>query len=200
MENIKEDKVNVTVDENNAYYADDMMYNGDVSPVFEEENKDYDTNEHFDIYDELMSDNKNKEEEINSLKSKYTYLLADFDNYKRNSQKERLNTIKYGSEKVIKDILPIIDDFERCISSINDIETKEGVTLIYNKFINTLKKNDVTFVYPDKGEVFDDKLYEAVNVIPTDDEELKNIIVDCIESGVKLNDKVIRYAKVIVYC
>lgn len=131
-------------------------------------------------------------------KSKYMYTLADFDTYKRNAEKEKKNLAKYGSEKVVKEILPIIDDFERSFEHL-DKESAKGITLIYNKFISVLTKHGVSAFEVKEGDKFDENYHEAVSVLPAQSEEQRGTIAACTEIGYVLNDKVIRYAKVVVF-
>lgn len=145
--------------------------------------------------DEVLNE---KDQEIETWKNKYMYTLSDFENYKRNAIKEKSNLYKYGSKKVIKDILPIIDDFERSFEHMDEA-TKEGVSLIYNKFISILKNHDVKIIEPNKGDKFTEDLHEAITAIPSDNETNIGTIADVIEKGYMLYDKVIRYAKVVVY-
>lgn len=102
----------------------------------------------------------------------------------------------------MRGLLPVIDDFERSIQAINESSDassiKEGVELIYNKFVKYLEQNGVTVVNSDKGAEFDTEIHEAVTTFPTDDESLKGKIIDTVQKGYKLHDKVIRHAKVVV--
>lgn len=136
----------------------------------------------------------NKEAE--EWKSKYMYTMADFDNYRRNALKEKETLIKTASERVIKDILPIIDDFDRSFEYMDE-QTANGVMLIYNKFVNVLKKNNVTQIEPKDGDSFDSNLHEAVTAIPAVNGE-PGTVVECISKGYAISGKVIRYAKVVV--
>lgn len=130
--------------------------------------------------------------------NKYMYTLADFDTYKRNADKEKKNLAKYGSEKVVKDILPILDDFERSFEHL-DPEATKGITLVYNKFVNVLAKHGVSSFEVKEGDLFNEEYHEAISVLPAPTEEQKGTIAACTEIGYILNDKVIRYAKVIVF-
>lgn len=127
--------------------------------------------------------------------------MAEFDNFRKRSLKERTDLIKYGGEGVLKNILPLIDDFERALQameSASDVEAvKEGVDLIYTKFIAFLGENGVQEIRT-KNEVFDTDLHEAVTTFPVEDEDAKGKIIDCLAKGYTLNEKVIRFAKVVV--
>lgn len=150
---------------------------------------------------ETTMDVEDLEQEIADLKDKNLRLMAEFDNFRKRSTKERLDIIKYSGEEVLKDILPIIDDFERGLQATEtavDIDAvKEGIDLIYAKFISYLTDHGVTTI-PTSNEPFDTDLHEAVTTFPAPSEELKGKIIDCVSKGYTLNDKVIRYAKVVV--
>lgn len=138
---------------------------------------------------------------IEDQKDKYLRLSAEFDNYRKRTMKEKAELILNGGEKSISSILPVIDDFERAIKtmeSATDVNAvKEGVGLIYNKFIATLAQNGVK-VIETTGKPLDTDFHEAIAVIPAPEEELKGKILDCVQNGYTLNDKVIRHAKVVV--
>jgi len=135
------------------------------------------------------------------LNNKFLLLYSEFDNYKKRTNKEKLDLMSTASEKVIVNLLPIVDDFERAIKAnetLTDAEVmKDGFNLIYNKLLNMLKRFDVTEIEA-KGEVFDTDLHEAVTHFPTPNEEEKGKVIDVTEKGYKIKDKVIRYAKVVV--
>jgi len=139
-----------------------------------------------------------KVEELNEQKLR---LMAEFDNYRKRSIKERSELIRTAGEKILGEMLPLIDDFERAqkaMETAQDIDAiKEGITLIYNKFISFLLANGVK-VIPTENENFDTDLHEAVTTFPAPSEELKGKIIDCTLKGYTLNDKVIRYSKVVV--
>lgn len=138
---------------------------------------------------------------IEELNDKYLRLAAEFDNYRKRSLKEKAELILNGAEKTIASVLPVVDDFERAIETINkssDVDAlKEGVELIYNKLISTLSQNGVKVIETNDSELNTD-LHEAIAVLPMGDEEKKGKIVDCVQKGYTLNDKVIRHAKVVV--
>ena len=134
-------------------------------------------------------------------KDKYLRLSAEFDNYRKRTMKEKAELILNGGEKSISSILPVIDDFERAIKTMEtakDVKAvKEGVELIYNKFMATLAQNGVK-VIETKDQPLDTDYHEAIAVIPAPSEEQKGKILDCVQTGYTLNDKVIRHAKVVV--
>ena len=141
------------------------------------------------------------EEQIAALNDKYIRLYSEFDNYRKRTNKEKLDLIATASAGVLKDMVGINDDFERAIANnenVNDIEAvKEGFKLIYNKFKSTLEAKGLKAMEA-KGKDFDPDLHEAIANIPAPSEDLKGKIVDDVEKGYYLNDKVLRYAKVVV--
>ncbi|MCG8701804.1 MAG: nucleotide exchange factor GrpE [Bacteroidales bacterium] len=140
-------------------------------------------------------------EEALEWKNKYMRLSAEFDNYRKRTLKEKSELIKVANEDLLKNILPVVDDFERGIETIDkatDIEgIKEGIHLIYNKFHEFLKQNGIKEIEASEKE-FDLDFHEALTKIPAPKDELKGKVVDIIEKGYTLNDKVIRYSKVVV--
>lgn len=138
---------------------------------------------------------------IEDQKDKYLRLSAEFDNYRKRTLKEKAELILNGGEKSITSILPVIDDFERAIKMMEtatDVNAvKEGVELIYNKFLATLAQNSVK-VIETIDKPLDTDYHEAIAVVPAPTEEQKGKILDCVQTGYILNDKVIRHAKVVV--
>ena len=138
---------------------------------------------------------------IEEQKDKYLCLSAEFDNYRKRTMKEKAELILNGGEKSISSILPVIDDFERAIKTMEtakDVKAvKEGVELIYNKFMAVMAQNGVK-VIETKDQPLDTDYHEAIAVIPAPSEEQKGKILDCVQTGYTLNDKVIRHAKVVV--
>ena len=137
--------------------------------------------------------------EIAELKDKYLRTLAEFDNYKKRTLKEKAELILNGGEKTVKAVLPVLDDFERALKDKSDDPKaiKDGVTMIFNKFVKTLeslgvKKIDTT----DKD--FDTDFHEAVAMVPGMGDDKKGKVIDCVQTGYTLNDKVRRHAKVAV--
>ena len=138
---------------------------------------------------------------IEEQKDKYLRLSAEFDNYRKRTMKEKAELILNGGEKSISSILPVIDDFERAIKTMEtakDVKAvKEGVELIYNKFMAVMAQNGVK-VIETKDQPLDTDYHEAIAVIPAPSEEQKGKILDCVQTGYTLNDKVIRHAKLVV--
>lgn len=141
------------------------------------------------------------EEEITDLKDKNLRLMAEFDNFRKRSMKERADLIKYSGEDILKKTLPLIDDFERALQAMETAAdvgaVKEGVELIYSKFMSFLGENGVQIIQTE-DEVFDTDLHEAVTTFPVESKKQKGKIIDCVSKGYTLNDKVIRFAKVVV--
>lgn len=133
---------------------------------------------------------------FNDLNDSYLRLHAEFDNYRKRTMKEKADLLKSGNEKAIVGVLPIVDDFERALPNIPE-DIREGVELIYNKFKSYLVQNGVKEIDA-IGEPFDTERHEAITTIPAQSEDQKDKVVDCIQKGYSLNDKVIRFAKVIV--
>jgi molecular chaperone GrpE len=139
--------------------------------------------------------------ELAELKDKYLRLYADFENFRRRTAKEKLDMINSASESLLKSLIPVIDDFERAKQSMDSTDditaVKEGVDLIYAKFTKTLESKGLKPMVS-KGEPFDADLHESITQFPAPSPELKGKVIDEVEKGYYLNDKVIRFAKVIV--
>lgn len=142
------------------------------------------------------------EGELKQEKDKFLRLFAEFENYKRRTSKERIELFSTASEDVMKTLLPVLDDFERALSHIDDDKEAEalrkGVLLIYNKLIGTLEQKGLKAVALEKGETFNADIHEAITQIPAPTPDLKGKVIDVIEKGYKLGEKVIRFPKVII--
>lgn len=138
---------------------------------------------------------------IEEQHDKYLRLSAEFDNYRKRTMKEKAELIKNGGEKTISAILPILDDLERAVKTSetsDDVKAmREGIELIYNKFLKALNQEGLQKIETD-GKDFDTDYHEAIALVPAPSEEQKGKILDCVQTGYKLNDKVIRHAKVVV--
>ncbi len=138
---------------------------------------------------------------VEKMQKDYLLLMADFDNYRKRTLREKADLIKSGGENCMKAILPVIDDFERGLAAVNessDVEAvKEGMNLIYNKFKTYLDQNGVKEI-PTGGTDFDTEFHEAVTMFPAPDPAQKGKVIDTVQKGYTLNDKVIRFAKVVV--
>ena len=135
------------------------------------------------------------------LNDKNLRLMAEFDNYRKRTLKERMDLLKTAGESVLVNMLPLVDDFERAMKAMetsDDLQAvKDGVDLIYSKFVAFLLQNGVKAI-PDQNEVFNTEFHEAITTFPAPSEELKGKIIDCASKGYTLNDKVIRFSKVVV--
>ena len=141
------------------------------------------------------------EAEVADLKDRLLRQMAEFDNYRKRTMKEKAEIILNGSAGVVTDILPVIDDLERAIANSAKSEDfgalKEGIELIYNKLMHILEQKGLQKISP-KNEPFDTDFHEAIAMIPAPSEDLKGKVLDCAIDGYKLNDKVLRHAKVAV--
>ncbi len=151
--------------------------------------------------EELGKELEKAQETIEEQKDKYLRLSAEFDNYRKRTMKEKAELILNGGEKSLSSILPVVDDFERAIKTMEtatDVEAvKEGVELIYNKFMSVLAQNGVKAIET-KDQPLNTDFHEAIAVIPAPSETQKGKILDCVQTGYTLNDKVLRHAKVVV--
>ena len=139
-------------------------------------------------------------EELNKEKDKFLRLFAEFENYKRRTGKERMELFKSANQEVLQSLLPVLDDFDRALVEIGKSDDKnllKGVELIHNKFRETLKSKGLEQMKVKPGDVFDAELHEAVTQIPAPEKKLKGKIVDIVEKGYLLNDRIIRYPKVV---
>ena len=139
--------------------------------------------------------------DLSQEKDKFLRLFAEFENYKKRTSKERIELFRTANEEVMTVLLPILDDFDRGISELkktNDEELLIGMELINNKLKNSLIQKGLTIISTNAGEVFDVELHEAITQIPAPSDDLKGKIVDVIEQGYKLGEKVIRYPKVVI--
>lgn len=151
--------------------------------------------------DEVDENENSQETELEELKDKYIRLAAEFDNYRKRTLKEKMELSKSAAEKIFVNILPVIDDFDRALSHLeksSDLDSlKEGVNLIYGKFMNFMSQNGVTEIDTFEQE-FNMDLHEAITKSPAPSDDLKGKIIDCVEKGYMLGDKVIRFPKVVV--
>ena len=139
--------------------------------------------------------------ELAEMKDKYLRLFAEFDNYKRRTSKERMDLLKTANQEMVVALLPVVDDFERArqaMQTAQDINSvKEGVDLIYNKLTSILQQKGLKPMDA-VGSPFDPDLHEAITQIPAPDESMKGKVIDEVEKGYLLNDKVVRHAKVVI--
>jgi molecular chaperone GrpE len=141
------------------------------------------------------------EDQINELNDKYLRLYSEFDNYRKRTSKERLELFKTAGQDILTDLLPVLDDFERAMQNMESSDDAEaiqtGINLIYNKFKNILENKGLKHFKSIEND-FDPEVHEAITKIPAPSKKLKGKVVDEIEKGYMLNDKVIRFAKVVV--
>ena len=184
---VKEEELNVEETLNNAEEQPQDEQAENAAPMTHEE--------------ELEKELETAQETIEEQKDKYLRLSAEFDNYRKRTMKEKAELILNGGEKSLSSILPVVDDFERAIKTMEtatDVQAvKEGVELIYNKFMATLAQNGVK-VIETKDQPLNTDYHEAIAVIPAPSEAEKGKILDCVQTGYTLNDKVLRHAKVVV--
>ena len=165
------------------------------------ENSEYSENSETSENSEEKDPLEQAQEEIAELKNQLLYKAAEFDNYRKRTLKERAELILNGGEKVISAVLPVIDDMERAIENgakTDDPEVlREGMTLIHQKFVKILEGQGVSLIETADAD-FDTDIHEAVAMVPGMGDDKKGKVIDCLQKGYKLNDKVIRHAKVAV--
>ena len=188
----KEKKINIE--------GEELEKNYDESTMNEENTQTEDNNEK-DSSEESSSEEKTDplaaaQSEAEAWKDKYIRLVAEFDNYKKRTLKEKSDLILNGSEKTISSILPILDDFERALSDKTEdpVAIKEGFELIFKKFLKTLETLGVKKIETNDTD-FDVDYHEAIAMVPGMGDAMKGKVIDCVQKGYTLNDKVIRHAK-----
>ena len=150
----------------------------------------------------VKSPEEQMQDQLVAEKDKFMRLFAEFENYKKRTTKERIELFKTASKDVVVAMLPVLDDFERALSHIEDDkeaeELRKGVLLIYNKLVNTLEQKGLSKLEVRQGDVFNADIHEAITQIPAPSEDLKGKIIDVVEHGYKLGDKIIRFPKVVI--
>ena len=171
----------------------------------EEQNMSQEENTHVENQNtentENLTEELSLEEQLAQQKDQYIRLYAEFENYKRRTQKEKLDFAQYANRNMMTSMLTILDDFERALKEISksgDSENLKGIELIYNKFKNALIEKGLKSVEVKAGDDFNVDFHEAITQIPAPSDELKGKIVDVVETGYQLHDKVIRFAKVVI--
>ncbi|MDT7831693.1 nucleotide exchange factor GrpE [Flavobacteriaceae bacterium S356] len=150
---------------------------------------------------EVTNEEPTVEELIQAEKDKYLRLFAEFENYKKRTTKERVELFKTASQELMTSLLPIMDDFDRGLLEIKKAKDKEllkGMQLINDKFKSTLTQKGLTEIKVKQGDAFDAEIHEAITQIPAPSDKLKGKIIDAVEKGYKLGDKIIRYPKVVI--
>lgn len=188
-------KKKVTIEEEQETAVQDESVN---------ESKEQDENESTETEsgaEEEQEEERDWEAEISEAKDKYLRLYSEFENYRRRTAKEKLDIIGTASKEVITDLLPVLDDFERAFKSYDEnVEVKtvvEGMQLVIQKFNKALAAKGLKKMEIEPGTEFNDEFHEAISQIPAPEKKLEGKIVDVIENGYFLNDKVIRFARVV---
>ena len=189
---------------NNDYTGPEELYEDDMNLEPAPEDKEEVEEQKANVEDNL-SDEADPVEELqvkyDDLNDNYLRLHAEFDNFRKRTLKEKADIIKSGGERVLTDMLPFADDFERALQALHMAEDKEamveGMDLIYSKFLNFLNQHGVKEIEA-LGQPFDADKFEAITTVPVQDKSQKGVIIDCVQKGYQLNDKIIRYPKVIV--
>lgn len=154
-----------------------------------------------DPSEEGASEEEQLKNDLEKEKDKFLRLFAEFENYKRRTSKERLELFKSANQEVMTAMLPVLDDFDRALNEINKAKDKEllkGVELIHNKFRETLRSKGLEAMDIKQGEAFDPDIHEAITQVPAPSDKLKGKIVDVVERGYKLGEKIIRFPKVVI--
>ncbi len=166
-----------------------------------EENLNAEAQETIQEEEDIKKELEELKEKCADLADKNLRMMAEFDNYRRRTNKEKLDLLTTAGERIFRDMLPLIDDFERAKTAMKDTEDvqalREGIDLIYNKFISFLEKNEVKQI-DTTDAVFDTEFHEAITTFPAPTPEQKGKVIDCTQKGYMLGEKVIRYAKVVV--
>lgn len=174
--------------------------NEELNEGLNEELKEEESVKTEEVVDE-KSEIETLKEELQKEKDQFLRLFAEFDNYKKRTAKERLEIFKTANSETITALLPVLDDFERAIKEIEKSDESKhlkGIQLIQNKLIETLRSKGLKKLEINSGEEFDTDKMEAVTLIPAPSEDLKGKVIDVVETGYTLTDKIIRYAKVVV--
>lgn len=182
---LKEEKENLSTEE--TIEQETTEQTGDETPNAEEQSE--------------LSEVDQIKEELAAIKDKHIRLQAEFDNYRKRTLKEKMELTKSAGASILVNVLPLMDDFERAMQHIGESDDnaalKEGIDLIYGKFSDFLKQNGVSAIETFEKD-FDTDIHEAITKIPAPSKALKGKVVDCIQKGYLLNEKVIRFAKVVI--
>lgn len=190
----KNKEKDVVVDEQKTTTTTTSHIDKDEKPSEEEITIDDKTDQAIDPIETLQN-------EVAQEKDRYLRLFAEFENYKKRTLKERIELFKTAGQEVMSSILPVLDDFDRALkdySEDTDDVHVQGMTLIYNKLKETLTQKGLEVVEVAAGDVFDADYHEAITQIPAPSEDMKGKIIDVIEKGYKLGEKIIRYPKVVI--
>ncbi len=190
----------------NINYSEEFPEEDNLTQEQDNLGQDEDVNDNLADKENVLTDEDDQEEKTleemyEHLNDNYLRLHAEYDNYRKRTLKEKMEIIKSGGEKVLTEMIPLIDDFERALDTIENADDKaaivEGLELIYTKFVKFINQQGVKEIEA-IGEPFDADKFEAVTTIPVQDKSQENVVVDCIQKGYILNEKVIRFPKVIV--
>lgn len=189
----KKEKVEAMDETDEVMSKEEMMEgNNSSEDISDQEILDKETEE---TYEERL------EAEVAKEKDKFLRLFAEFENYKKRTSKERVDLFKTAGQEVIVSLLPVLDDFERALNELSKSSDKElftGVKLIYHKFSETLKAKGLEEIKTKEGDSFDAEIHDAITQIPAPTKKLKGKIIDVVEKGFRLGDKIIRHPKVVV--
>ena len=191
----KEDKVK---DENKD--VKDQVEEVLDNAIDEVDKNEENTSEQPDIKDEELSEEDMLKEDLQKEKDKFLRLFAEFENYKRRTSKERLELFKTANQEVMTAMLPVMDDFDRALNELKksgDENLLKGIELIHNKLKETLKAKGLERMTIEAGDDFDSEMHEAITQVPAPSDKLKGKIVDVVEPGYKLGERIIRYPKVV---
>ena len=191
----KEDKVK---DENKD--VKDQVEEVLDNAIDEVDKNEENTSEQPDIKDEELSEEDMLKEDLQKEKDKFLRLFAEFENYKRRTSKERLELFKTANQEVMTAMLPVMDDFDRAMNELKksgDENLLKGIELIHNKLKETLKAKGLERMVIEPGDDFDSEVHEAITQVPAPSDKLKGKIVDVVEPGYKLGERIIRYPKVV---
>lgn len=189
MSKKEESQIEETLNEENEVVADSTDENI--------ENNNSDSEE----CEETLSEIDQLKQQLETSNKEYMFLMAEFDNFRKRTIKEKAEIIRNATEKAMKELLPVVDDFERGLAAMDETTdaeaVKDGMELIYNKFIKYLEQNGVKAI-ESTGADFDTELHEAIAMVPSPDESQKGKVIDTVMKGYTINDKVIRHSKVAV--
>lgn len=169
--------------------------------IQEEEINNIENESQIEENQEVAKEEPTSEEIIQIEKDKFLRLFAEFENYKKRTTKERIELFKTAGQELMTSLLPIMDDFDRGLAEIKKVKDKEllkGMQLINDKFKSTLTQKGLVEMDVNAGDVFDAEIHEAITQIPAPTEDLKGKVIDCLEKGYKLGEKIIRYPKVVI--
>ncbi|MDR5589648.1 nucleotide exchange factor GrpE [Christiangramia sp. SM2212] len=191
----KEDKIK---DENKE--VKDQVEEAIDNAIDEVEANDENSEEQPELNEGELSEEDRLKEDVQKEKDKFLRLFAEFENYKRRTSKERLDLFKTANQEVMTAMLPVMDDFDRAMNELRksgDENLLKGIELIHNKLKETLKAKGLERMDVEQGSDFDSEIHEAITQIPAPSDDLKGKIVDVVEPGYKLGERIIRYPKVV---